>query len=343
MSNFRNLKDKSFIIAEVGQNHQGNLSIAKKYIEVFSALGADAIKFQTRDNKTLFSKEAYNKEYSSENSFAKKYGEHREKLELKENDLIALKKLCKKYKVKFMSTPFDFNSAKKLKKIGVDLFKISSFDLGNLPLINLVSKMKKPIILSTGGGNLLEIKESVKVLKKNKANFAILHCVSEYPCNYDRLGLDKLKKLAKLFPKTCLGLSDHFNGILSGPIAFMKGARVFEKHVTFNRTWKGTDHNFSMEPEGFRKFVRDIRRVPKMMLEKNNNNLGKEKVFSKLGKSIIANKNIKAGKKIKIEDLNGLIFDKQYMPIRDCVKLIGKKLKRNLNKGEIILKSYVAK
>ena len=111
--------------------------------------------------------------------------------------------------------------------------------------------------------------------------------------------------------------------------------------MTFNRSWKGTDHSFSMEPDGFRKFVRDIRRVPKMMKEKNKSSLGKEKVFYKLGKSIVANKIIKAGKKLKIEDLNGKIFDKQYVPIRECFSLIGKKLKKDLYKDEIILKSYV--
>ena len=341
MINFKNLENRSFIIAEVGQNHQGDINIAKKYVEVFASMGADAIKFQTRNNKTLFSEEAYNKKYNSDNAFAKKYGEHREQLELKHKDLVVLKNLCKKLKVNFMCTPFDLLSAKKLKKIGVDIFKISSFDLGNLPLINLISKMKKPVVLSTGGGNLKEINASVKILKKNKTNFSLLHCVSEYPCSYDRLGLEKIKKLSKLYPKTSIGLSDHFNGILSGPLAFMLGARVFEKHVTFNRSWKGTDHSFSMEPDGFRKFVRDIRRVPKMMKEKNKSSLGKEKVFYKLGKSIVANKSIKAGKKLKIEDLNGKIFDKQYIPIRECFSLIGKKLKKDLYKDEIILKSYV--
>ena len=341
--NFKLLKDKAFIIAEVGQNHQGDLNIAKKYIEVFASMGADAIKFQTRDNKKLFDKTAYDKEYSSENAFAKKYGEHREKLELKKSDLLILKKVCKKYRVKFMSTPFDFESAQKLKKIGVDCFKISSFDLGNLPLINFVSKMKKPVVLSTGGGNLNEIRQSVNILKKNKTNFAILHCVSEYPCTFNKLGLEKIKILSKNFPKTCIGLSDHFNGILSGPVAYLQGARVFEKHVTFNRSWKGTDHNFSMEPEGFRKFVRDIRRVPKMMKEKNHNEIGKEEVFSKLGKSIIANKKLKKGKKIGIDDLNGKIFNKQFIPIRESFSLIGKKLKKDLNKGELILRSYVTK
>ena len=337
----KELKTKSIIIAEVGQNHQGSLKLAKKYVEVFASLGADVIKFQTRNNKSLFSKDAYNKEYNNDNAFAKKYGHHREKLELSYSDLKILKNLCRKLKVKFMSTPFDESSVELLKKIKVDLYKVSSFDLGNLPLINQIAKTKIPVVISTGGGDLKQIQESAKILKKNKSEHAILHCVSEYPCEYNKLGLEKIKKLSKLFPNTSIGLSDHFNGILSGPVAYLLGARVFEKHVTFNRAWKGTDHKFSMEPEGFRKFVRDIRRVNLMMKEKNKKTLGKEPVFIKLGKSIIAKNNIKSGKKITINDISGKIFEKQYFPIRNCHLIIGKKLKKDIKKDEIILKSYV--
>ncbi|MDB9760445.1 N-acetylneuraminate synthase family protein [Pelagibacteraceae bacterium] len=337
----KELKTIPLIIAEVGQNHQGNLNLAKKYIKVFSALGANAIKFQTRNNKSLFSSGAYNKEYNNDNAFAKKYGHHREKLELSFKDLKILKNLCKKLKVKFMSTPFDEESVDLLKKIKVDLYKISSFDLGNLPLIKKVALSKIPVVISTGGGNLRQIKESVKILKKYKSDHAVLHCVSEYPCEYKRLGLEKIKKLSKMFPSSSIGLSDHFNGILSGPVAYLLGARVFEKHVTFNRAWKGTDHKFSMEPEGFRKFTRDIIRVSQMMKEKNKESIGKEAVFQKLGKSVVAKNNLKGGQKLKIDDISGKIFENQYTPIRDCYLLIGKRIKKNIKKNDLILKSDV--
>ena len=142
-------KDSPFIIAEVGQNHQGELALAKEYIEVFANAGADAIKFQKRDNKSLFSADAYNQIYNSENAFAETYGQHREKLELKHDWIKLLKSHCEKFNVKFMCTPFDFQSLSLLEKNDVDAYKIASFDFGNLPLISRLLKTNKPIVLST--------------------------------------------------------------------------------------------------------------------------------------------------------------------------------------------------
>jgi len=164
-----------------------------------------------------------------------------------------------------------------------------------------------------------------------------LHCVSEYPCEYNRLDLEKIKTLKKNFPQTIIGSSDHFNGILSGPIAYLMGARVFEKHVTLNRAWKGSDHSFALEQDGFRKFVRDIRRTPLMIKSKPHHEIGKEKVFKRLGKSIIANRLIKKGEKISINDLSGRIFTDQFIPVRDSYKVIGKIANSTIKKNDIIL------
>ncbi len=331
-------KKNYFVIAEVGQNHQGNVNYALNYVRTFAALGADAIKFQVRSNKTLFSKEAYKASYNSENAFAKTYGKHREKLELSFKDLIKVRRECKKNNVKFMVTPFDEQSLNKICKIGVDIIKIASFDLGNLPLIYKIAKKKKTTVISIGGGNLRQINSSVKILKKYVKKIIILHCNSEYPTPHDRLGLENIITLKKKFKDCIIGSSDHFNGILSGPVAYMLGARVFEKHVTLNRSWKGTDHSFALEPEGFRKFVRDIQRTPKMLPLKNKNLIGKEPVFKKLGKSITTNKLIKKNMKIKIQDLSGIIFQNNYLPIRMTNEIIGKKALKNLVPGEPILK-----
>lgn len=326
-----------FIIAEVGQNHQGDLDLAREYIKVFASEGANAVKFQTRNNKHLFSEEAYNANYDSENAFAKTYGAHREALELNPDWLKVLKEDCRKYGVKFMSTPFDEPSLELLKKIEIDIFKIASFDLGNLPFINRISKLGKPIVISVGGGKIDQIRSSVNIIKENGCELSILHCVSEYPCEFNRLGLDNIELLKLEFPDIIIGSSDHFNGTLSGPIAYMKGARVFEKHVTLNRAWKGTDHSFALEREGFRKFVRDIKRVSVMMKPKPENELGTEKVFIKLGKSIIANKDLKIGDILTLDNLSGKIFSKQYTPVRDSNLLLGKKVSKEITKGEPIL------
>lgn len=325
-----------FIIAEVGQNHQGDIEKAREYIRIFAFEGADAVKFQTRNNRMLFSKEAYEAPYESENAFAETYGEHREKLELKPEWLPLLKSDCEKYGVKFMSTPFDESSLKLLCDVGVDILKIASFDLGNLPFIKLIAETGKPVVMSIGGGKIDQIRSSVELLMKYKCDLSILHCVSEYPCEYDRLGLNNIELLIKEFPDCSVGLSDHFNGTLSGPLAYMKGARVFEKHVTLNRAWKGTDHSFALEPEGFRKFARDIRRTPHMMQPKSGMDLGNEPVFKKLGKSVVARYDIEAGEILSLENLSSKIFKTQHIPVRNSDQLIGKQTIRKIFAGEPI-------
>ena len=330
------LGEKAIIIAEVGQNHQGDLDLARDYIRIFAAAGADVIKFQTRDNKFLFSEGAYNAPYASENAFDSVYGLHREKLELKPKWLPILRDDCRKFGVYFMSTPFDEPSLDLLCDIGVDILKIASFDLGNLPFISRIARRGKPTVMSIGGGNSSQIKSSIETLLQYSSDVSILHCVSEYPCEYNRLGLDNISKLIDDFPSISIGLSDHFNGTLSGPIAYMKGARVFEKHVTLNRAWKGTDHVFALEPEGFRKFVRDIRRVPKMMPPKPAQELGQESVFKKLGKSIVALNDIHQGSKISLDDLSGKIFQEQYIPVRRSQEIIGKRAVRTIFAGEVL-------
>jgi N-acetylneuraminate synthase/sialic acid synthase len=325
-----------FVIAEVGQNHQGSLDIAREYVRIMAFEGADAVKFQTRNNRYLFSKDAYEKPYDSENAFAETYGEHRERLELKPEWLRVLKADCDKYGVRFMSTPFDEPSLHLLVETGVDILKIASFDLGNLPFIQRIAQTQKPVVISVGGGRIDQIRSSVELLLSHHDKVAILHCVSEYPCEYNRLGLDNIELLKREFPDCVIGSSDHFNGTLSGPVAYLKGARVFEKHVTLNRSWRGTDHSFALEPEGFRKFVRDIKRVRHMMPAKPAEELGKEQVFTKLGKSIVAYTQIRRGDKFTLNNLSGLIFCEQHIPVRESNKIIGRHATRNIAEGDPI-------
>lgn len=336
MFNKESLKSDPFVIAEVGQNHQGDLDVAREYIRIFAFEGADAVKFQTRNNKYLFTEDAYLAPYGSENAFAETYGAHREKLELKPEWLPILKQDCIKHGVKFMSTPFDEPSLALLKEVDVDILKVASFDLGNLPFIHRIAALGKPVVMSVGGGRIEQIRSSVEVLLSHHDQVAVLHCVSEYPCEYNRLGLDNIEVLAKEFPQCVIGSSDHFNGTLSGPVAYMRGARVFEKHVTLNRAWKGTDHSFALEPEGFRKFVRDIKRVRHMMPPKPADDLGSERVFKKLGKSLVAYADIKAGERFSLDNLSGRIFNIQHVPVRESNRVIGRMAKRDISQGEPI-------
>ena len=326
----------AFIIAEVGQNHQGDLDIARDFIRIFAFEGANAIKFQTRDNRYLFSQDAYDAPYGSENAFAPTYGAHRECLELKPEWLPTLKNDCVNHGVRFMSTPFDEPSLEVLERVDVDILKVASFDLGNLPLIHRIASLGKPVVMSVGGGSIEQIRSSVEALLNHHDEVAVLHCVSEYPCEFNRLGLENIQTLIKEFPQCTIGSSDHFNGTLSGPVAYLQGARVFEKHVTLNRAWKGTDHSFALEPEGFRKFVRDIKRVRHMLPSKPNDELGNEQVFKKLGKSLVAYSDIQAGENITLANLSGRIFNVQYIPVRESNQVIGGVCKRFIAKGEPI-------
>jgi sialic acid synthase len=333
--------NKPYIIAEVGQNHQGDLENARNYIKIFASEGANAVKFQTRNNKYLFSEDAYSANYESENAFAETYGEHREMLELKPEWLPILKADCVKYGVHFMSTPFDEPSLNLLIKNEVDILKIASFDLGNLPFINKIAQTKKPVVISVGGGKSQQIKSSVETILKWHNDISILHCVSEYPTEYHRLGLENIQILMREFPNCTIGSSDHFNGTLSGPVAHISGALVFEKHVTLNRSWKGTDHSFALEPDGFRKFVRDIKRVKDMFPQKPKDELGEEMVFKKLGKSLIALNDIKKGESFTLDNLSGKIFKQQFLPVRESNKVIGKVSNVDIKKGEAILIDYI--
>jgi N-acetylneuraminate synthase/sialic acid synthase len=297
--------------------------------------GANAVKFQTRNNRYLFSADAYDAPYYSDNAFAETYGAHRECLELRPEWLEILRDDCLEHDLKFMSTPFDEPSLALLEKLDVDVLKIASFDLGNLSFLDRIARLKRPTVLSVGGGNIEEIEISVAALRRHHDDLAILHCVSEYPCEYDRLGLDSIETLQQVFPDLTIGLSDHFNGILSGPVAYLKGARVFEKHVTLNRGWRGTDHGFALEPEGFRKFVRDIQRV-RHMLPPKTYGLGGEPVFRKLGKSLVAAENLEAGQTLELNHLSGRIFRETHIPVRESHRVLGARLTQAVKAGDAL-------
>lgn len=323
-----------FVIAEVGQNHQGDLAIAREFIRILAFEGADAIKFQTRDNRHLFATEAFEAPYQSENAFGVTYGLHREQLELRPEWLPILRDDCRRHGIRFMSTPFDEPSLQRLVDVGVDILKVASFDLGNLPLIDRMARTQVPMVLSVGGGQDDQIRASVETVRAHHDQLAVLHCVSEYPCEYHRLGLDNIERLARLFPDCTIGSSDHFNGTLSGPVAYLKGARVFEKHVTLNRAWKGTDHSFALEPDGFRKFVRDVKRVRFMMAPKPADDIGRERVFQKLGKSLIAARDLAEGTTLSLGDLSGRIFLDQHIPVRESNRVLGRRLRRAVPEGQ---------
>ncbi len=334
---FLNKKKDIFVIAEIGHNHMGKLDVAYKMIEAAKRCGADAVKLQKRDNKSLYTKKFYDSHYDNANSYGSTYGKHREYLEFNFKQYNLLKKFAKKIGIHFFATPFDFESVKFLKKLNMPAYKIASADLINLPLQKEIAKTKKPIILSTGGGTFKDIDRAIKNILKINKNLTVLHCTASYPADFKDMNLLIVKKLKQKYKKLTIGLSDHENGIDAGVLAYMLGARVFEKHFTLNRANKGTDHAFSLEPVGLEKFIRNINRVKVLLGSANKKVLNSEKKpLYKMQKSIVASKNLKKGQRLVSADLAYKSPAEGLEPYKTN-KILGKKLKTNLAKDDYIL------
>ena len=187
-----------------------------------------------------------------------------------------LQKYSKELDIDFFATPFDINSVKFLSELDMPAYKLASADLKNTILQSEVAKLKKPVFLSTGGGNMDDVKRARDNIVKYNENLSILHCTASYPVEIKDMNLNVIKTYLKEFPENVIGLSDHENGIDAAPVAYMLGARVFEKHFTLDRASKGTDHAFSLEPTGLNKVIRNLKRIkPKSINDvyKQNNGI----------------------------------------------------------------------
>jgi N-acetylneuraminate synthase/sialic acid synthase len=336
--NGRVINDEShcYIVAEIGHNHQGDLDKAKEMFNVAKACGAEAVKLQKRNNRKLFTKKLFNKPYDNPNSFGKTYGEHREFLEFGKQEYVELKQYAKEIEIDFFATAFDFESADFLAALDMPAFKIASGDLKNIPLLKHVAKIGKPMIMSTGGATMEDVKRAYEAIMPINENLCILQSTAAYPAEHDILNLNVISTYRKAFPKNVIGLSDHENGIAMAIAAFVLGARIFEKHFTLQHTWKGTDHAFSLEPIGFRKLVRDLKRLPKALGDgvKSVYEIEKEPI-KKMGKSIVAAKNLKKGTKLSMVDL-ALKSPGGGLPPFKHENLVGRELKKDIDEDDPI-------
>lgn len=294
-----------FIIAEIGINHQGKVEIAKEMIDAAKYAGADAVKFQKRTVEKILTKEGLSKPYFNEDSFGKTYGEHRKALELSEKDYRELKEYATERGLIFFASGWDEESVDLLDSIGVPVFKIPSADVTNLPLITHTAKKGKPVILSTGMSNMEEVEEAVNAVLDHNPNLILMQCASTYPADFEELNLNVLKNYEEKFgDKVVLGYSGHEKGVTAPLIAYMFGARVFERHLTLDRTMKGGDHAASLEPDVFKRLVRDLKNVPLMLGRSKKEIQEREKPMrEKLGKSLVAKIKIPKGTKITPEML----------------------------------------
>jgi len=292
---------KPFIIAEIGLNHMGSVETAKQLIDAAKQSGADAVKFQKRDTIKILTKKARDKPYGGYASFGDTYGEHREKLELSKDAYRELKKYSDEKGLIFFASPWDESSADFLKELGVPIFKIASADVTNLPLLQHVARIcartDVPVILSTGMSNFEEIDEAVKIFKDN--DLIIMQCTSTYPCEMSDINLLAMQTIKKRYGKL-VGFSSHEPSIVIPVVAVVMGACVIEKHFTLNKTWKGSDQANSLEPEPFRKMVRDINEAIKAMGSPEKTILPPEiPIRQKLAKSIVSAQKIYSGQQIR--------------------------------------------
>jgi N-acetylneuraminate synthase/sialic acid synthase len=293
-----------FIIAEIGNNHQGDLDIALKMVDAVKAAGAQCAKFQRRNNDKLFTKALYDKPYDSENSFAPTYGAHREAVELDMAQFRDLKQYCDEQGIIFSATPFEEASADDLESIGTPLYKIASADLTNVPLLRHVAAFGKPIVISTGFATIEDVDRAVQTLGPICENFCILQCTASYPCDTEFLNLRVIETLRERYPDRVIGYSGHDGGTSLPLVAYMLGARVIEKHMTLSRTMKGTDHVFSLTPDAMRRLVRDINRIPVALGDGVKQMYDVERPpMAKMQKRIVAARDLSAGEVISASDI----------------------------------------
>ena len=264
--------EHTYIIGEIGQNHNGSVDIAKLLTELVArpikedAFGLsldpiDAVKLTKRDLDEELSATQMNRIYDSPNSFGRTYGEHRTFLELSDMEHYDVYKYAKSLGLDFVETLCATKCLSVLRLFTPDRLKVASRDLTNLPLLEALAETKIPIILSTGMAGKKELDEALEVITKCHDNIAILHCVSQYPTEPDNLNLLTIKYLQKNYAQYTIGFSDHTIGIAAPVVAVGMGAKIIEKHITIDREMKGTDQKGSLGPDGVKRMIRDIRRV----------------------------------------------------------------------------------
>ena len=250
----------TYIIAEIGQNHNGSIDLAKQLIDMSKRCGADSVKFQKRDIPSELTKEAFNRPYDNRNSFGATYGEHRMFLELSEEEHKELKEYADNIGITYFCTPCDVPSVELLERIDCPFYKVASRDLTNIPLLEKLGTLGKPVIISTGMASIEDIDNALQALQLPKEMLIIMQCTSEYPCALENVNLKVMDSLKERY-KVNIGLSDHTSGVIVSASASAIGATVIEKHVTLDRTMKGTDQPGSLEEAGLKKLVEYIRAI----------------------------------------------------------------------------------
>ena len=328
----KNLK----IIAEVGVNHNGKLSLAKKLIEHAKFAGADFVKFQCYNTNELVTSKARKAKYQKKFNKSETQKQMLKKYEFSEKDFKYLKNYCNKIGIKFLISIFDLKSLNLAKKMGLKLIKLPSGELNNFELVEQIAKGKNEIILSSGMASFVEIGKTIKFLKKRlKKKLTVLHCISSYPTEPNQVQIKNMLEIKKRF-NVNIGFSDHTDSFEAAISATVLGATVIEKHLTLNKKMKGPDHSSSLDPAEFINFVKLIRNTEKIIVSKKYKVTADESKNSKLvRKSIVAKIKIKKGEKFSRKNIttkrpdNGISASKWF-------EVLNKVAKKDFNINELI-------
>jgi sialic acid synthase len=345
--------NKVFIIAEIGQNHNGSVDVAKLIVDLIarpiteetfnlSLRQMDAVKMTRRDLNEELSATLKAAPYSNDNSFGKTYGEHRAYLELDDQAHYAVYLHAKSKGLQFVETICAPGALKILALFSPDYLKVASRDLANIPLLAAMAETKIPMIISTGMAGKKQLDNALDVITKYHSSVSIMHCVSEYPTKPSNVNLKTISYLIKNYSQYTIGYSDHTIGISAAIAAVALGAKIIEKHVTIDRRMKGTDQAGALGPEGVYRMVRDIRLTE---MESGSEEIAicpdTMEAKKKLERSIATNKIIAKGQRISNEDIHLLSPGDGY-PWSEKELVIGKTAVVDIEKDEIIYKGMVA-
>ncbi len=337
----------TYIIGEIGQNHNGSVDIAKTIIDVvarpiFDKLfnqklpRMDAVKLTKRDLEYELSASQMSREYNTPHSFGKTYGEHRQFLELDDKQHYECYLYAKEKQLDFVETLCAISCLSILNYFEPDRLKVASRDITNLPLLDALAQTKIPIILSTGMAGDSELNDALEVITKHHENISILHCVSQYPTEYNNVNLNTIKYLQKKYPQYTIGYSDHTVGIATPVAAVAMGSKIIEKHITLDRQMKGTDQAGSLEIGGIYRMVRDIRNLDLSFGTEEIKIEESVKVArEKLERSVATKTSLKEGHIITMNDIH-LLSPGDGVKWINKDKIIGKKLINDLPENEII-------
>jgi N,N'-diacetyllegionaminate synthase len=330
---------QTIVIAEAGVNHNGDMALARRLIEVAAEAGADYVKFQTFTAKELVTSEAKQAAYQIKNTgITETQQDMIRRLELKREDHSMLIEHADKCGIKFLSTGFDIASLDFLNNLGMALFKIPSGEITNLPYLKVVASYKKPIILSTGMSTIGEIEDAIHVLERfgtDRSDITVLHCTTEYPAPISEVNLNVMHTLRKAFGVS-VGYSDHTMGIEVPIAAVALGASIIEKHFTLDRTMPGPDHLASLEPEELKQMITSIRNIERALGDGIKRvTVSEQKNIAVARKSLIAACDIKEGEYFTESNLTVKRPGTGISPMR-FEEALTKKANRNYLPDEII-------